>query len=122
MMEHVPNWKGYLFGDGGEGGGVLGGKEALRTAMGGECVKFQMPLAAPSGAQIKKDAAEPPTSDAVVDTLWTLLGGGSDGALTAGDVSSALRSTASSNGSSTEDHLTYAVFEKAFMAVVADAL
>jgi len=73
-----------------------------------------MPLSAPSGA--KKAAAEPPTDEAVIDTLWTLLGGSASGPLRAGDVSSVLQATALSHGSSTDDHLTYAVFEKAFLA------
>jgi len=72
-----------------------------------------MPLSAPSGSKVA--ASETPKDEAVIDALWNLLGGGST-SLSSGDVSAALQSTALSHGSSTEDHLTYAVFEKAFLA------
>jgi len=117
MMTHVPNWKKLLF-DGEDG--VLEGKGRLKELLGdGELVKFQMPLSAPSGT--KSVATEPPT-DPAVDALWSLFGGSSenDGPLNAGDVSTALRETANANGSSTEDHFTFAVFEKAFLAAAGD--
>ena len=76
-----------------------------------------MPLSAPPGT--KAVAAESP-SDEAIDTLWSLLGGDDDGSssLNVKDVSVTLRETANKYGSSTEDHYTFPVFEKAFLASV----
>jgi len=116
MMRHVPNWKVCLFG---EDDVALENRDALREALGNDSVKFQMPLSAPSGA--KTAATETPKDEAVIDSLWKLLGGGSStNRLCSGDVSAALQSAALSHGSSTEDHLTYAIFEKAFLAAASE--
>jgi len=112
MMRHVPNWRLCLFG---EDDVPLEDRNALRETLGDDSIKFQMPLSAPSGSKVA--ATETPKDEAVIDALWNLLGGGgSTSRLCSGDVSVALQSMALSHGSSTEDHLTYAIFEKAFLA------
>ena len=77
-------------------------------------MQYQMPLGAPSGTFAAK---EPITKEAVVDALWKILGGEEDDCpLDSKVASSALRTAAIENGSDTEDHLNYAIFEKALFS------
>ena len=74
-----------------------------------------MPLSAPPGTFAAKG---PITNEVVIDAMWSMLGGlDVDGPLSSEDASSALRAAAAKHGSDTEDHLTYAIFEKAFVAM-----
>jgi len=113
-MRHVPNWC-ALFGE----EGVLKNKEALASAIVGEGIKFQMPLSAPSGQRAK--AMEPITDQAALSALWILLGGAindDSASLTLSASSKALRAAALKHGSEA-DHLTWAVFQTAFLDVAA---
>jgi len=113
-MRHVPNWC-ALFGE----EGVLKNKEALASAIVGDGIKFEMPLSAPSGQRAR--AIEPIMDQAVILTLWIFLGGDVNDdsvSLTVSDCSKALRAAASKHGSEA-DHLTWSVFEKAFLDAAA---
>jgi len=108
-MTHQPNWYQILFNNDND----LQNRDALRDILFSNDIKFQMPLAAPSGTFSAKG---PITNEVVVDALWKMLGGDDDdGPLSSKDVSSTLCKAAIENGSDTKDHLTYAVFEKALL-------
>jgi len=129
-MTHVPNWRSHLFGIDDNGDEVLQNRAALKEALFSEEIKFQMPLAAPSGTFAAK-APLNSHNEALLDAVWQLLGGGnSDTPLSSKTASMALQTAAIEHGSCSpdtttstddttqqqQDHLTYAVFEKAFLA------
>mmetsp|Transcript_18204 Transcript_18204/g.21021 ORF Transcript_18204/g.21021 Transcript_18204/m.21021 type:complete len:243 (-) Transcript_18204:103-831(-) len=110
-MTHIPNWCQLLFSN---NEGTLPNRDALRDILFSQDIKFQMPLAAPSGTFSAKG---PITNDAVVDAVWKLLGGSDDNSpLLSKDASQALQNAAIEYGSDTKDHLTYATFEKALLS------
>mmetsp|Transcript_38210 Transcript_38210/g.42813 ORF Transcript_38210/g.42813 Transcript_38210/m.42813 type:complete len:232 (-) Transcript_38210:191-886(-) len=116
-MTHVPNWRSRLFGIDDNGDELLQNRAALKEALFSD-IKFQMPLASPGGTFAAK---EPLKNEAVVDAMWILLGGEhSDAPLSSETASKALQAAAIEHtDNSTQqqhDHLTYAVFEKAFLA------
>lgn len=127
-MTHVPNWRSRLFEIDDSGDELLQNRAALKKVLFSKEIKFQMPLAAPGGTFAAK---EPLNNEAVVDAMWILLGGGnSNTPLSSKTASRALQAAAMEHGSCSpdtnsstddttqqqQDHLTYAVFEKAFLA------